>query len=96
MARNCCCTSVFSVGWLRHRLSLEMTQQCTLVRIASHFAFACLQMSGRQAQQTTQGQVGTARTETTTSEKSGGGGGGLGGLVRDLFQLSCFGEVLYM
>jgi hypothetical protein len=41
----------------------------------------CLQMSGRQAQQTTQGQVGTARTETTTSEKSGGGGGGLGGLV---------------
>jgi hypothetical protein len=53
-------------------------------------------MSGRQAQQTTQGQVGTAHTETTTSEKSGGGGGGLGGLVWDPFQLSCFGEASCM
>ena len=62
--------------------------KCTWVWILSNFPFSSFQMSGRQAQQTTQGQVGTARTETTTSEKSGGGGGGgLGGLVCDVIQL---------
>jgi hypothetical protein len=40
-----------------------------------------MQMTSRQAQQTTEGQVGSAHTETTTSTEKSGGGGGIGVLV---------------